>query len=189
MPRTLTSLLRAWSAGDVEAGDALMPLVYDELHVLAAASLRDERPGHTFRPTDLVSEAYLRMVGGAQPEWNDRVHFYAFASRVMRRILVDHARKRLADKRGAGAKALTLDDDGIAAQLARERPDELVALDDALVELADFDKRKARVIELHYFGGLTQAEIAHELAVHVNTAARDLKLAEAWLHRALGHRD
>jgi RNA polymerase sigma factor (TIGR02999 family) len=177
----VTALLREWRAGDVAAADVLMPLVYDELHRVASRHLRGERAGHTLRPTDLVSEAYLRLSGGIQPEWADRVHFFAIAARTMRQILVDHARRRAADKRGAGERPVTLEDGMVSTQ----RSAALLALDDALVALARFDERKARAIELCYFGGLTQDEIAEVLGVHVNTVARDLKLAEAWLHREL----
>lgn len=174
-------LLRAWRQGDRAAFDEIAPLIYNELRRLATFHLRGERPGHTFAPTDLISEAYLRLAGGAQLEFNDRAHFFAIASRNMRQILVDHARKRCAEKRGAGDRPSELDE----TRIATDRPWELVALDDALVELAKFDERKARVIELHYFGGLTQEEIAAVCDIHVNTVARDLRLSEAWLRRHL----
>ena len=177
----LTLLLRAWRGGDRDAFDEIAPVIYDELRRLAAFHLRGERPGHTFGPTDLISEAYLRLAGGAQLEFNDRVHFFAIASRNMRQILVDHARKRGADKRGNGERPIELDETRIAA----DRPAELIALDDALSALAAFDARKARVIELHYFGGLTQDEIATVCEVHVNTVARDLRIGEAWLRNQL----
>jgi RNA polymerase sigma factor (TIGR02999 family) len=179
--RTVTALLRDWREGDRDAVDVLMPRIYDELHGLAVRHLRRERDGHTFRPTDLVSEAYLRLSTGEQPEWADRIHFFAIAARTMRQILVDHARKRHAAKRDGGARPITLDERVVDPG----RPDELLALDAALVELAAFDERKARAIELSYFGGLTQDEISELLEVHVNTVARDLKLAEAWLHQQL----
>ena len=179
--RTVTMLLRDWRTGDREAFDQLMPLVYDELHKLASHYLRGERPGHTFRPTDLVSEAYLRLAASAQPELGDRVHFFAIAARCMRQILVDHARKRFADKRGGGERPVTLDE-SIAAT---DRPEELLALDAALEELAALDDKKARVIELHYFAGLTQEEVAEVMGVHVNTVQRHLRLAEAWIHRTI----
>jgi len=175
----VTELLRSWRAGDPVAFDQLMPIVYDELHRLASTYLRGERAGHTFRPTDLVSEAYLRLAGASPPELNDRVHFFAVAARNMRQILVDHARKRCAGKRGGGERAISLDDD----LAAPGRPAEIVALDDALEALAKFDERKARAVELHYFGGLSHAEIAQVLDLHVNTVARDLRVAEAWIHR------
>jgi len=182
-PRTVTLLLRDWRHGDKGAFDELVPIVFAELHRIASRYLRDERPGHTFRPTDLVSEAYLKLVGGEHPEWNDRGHFFAIAARTMRQILVDHARMRNAAKRGAGERPATLDE--LAA--APGRPDAVLALDAALVELAKTDERKARVVELHYFGGLTQPEIAGVLDIHVNTVARDLKFAEAWIHRHMTH--
>lgn len=174
-------LLRDWRAGNQGAFDELVPLVYSELHRIASAHLRGERPNHTFKPGDLVSEAYVRLSAvGDAPELNDRVHFFAIAARTMRQILVDHARKRNAAKRGDGARPVTFDE---AVAAGGGRPDELVALDEAMLALAEFDERKAKIVELHYFGGLTQAEIAEVLEVHVNTVARDLRLAEAWLHK------
>jgi RNA polymerase sigma factor (TIGR02999 family) len=175
----VTLLLRDWRGGDRAALDELMPIIYAELHKLAAGYLRGERLGHTFKPTDLVSEAYLRLADGGQPAWNDRVHFFAIAARTMRQILVDHARKRNAVKRGDGERPVTIDDNLVAP----DRPDGLIALDDALIALAAFDERKARAIELHYFGGLTHPEVAEVLGVHVNTVGRDLRLAEAWIQR------
>lgn len=176
-PENLTEMLRAWRGGDRAAFDRIAPLIYDELRRIAAFHLRGERPGHTFGPTELISEAYLRLAGAAQLEFHDRAHFFAIASRSMRQILVDHARKRCADKRGAGERPAELDETLVAV----DRPWELVALDDALEELSRVDERKARVTELHYFGGLTQDEIAAVCNVHINTVARDLRLAEAWL--------
>jgi RNA polymerase sigma-70 factor, ECF subfamily len=178
-PEDLTKLLRAWRRGDGAAFDQLAPILLEELRRLAAFHLRGERPGHTYSPTDLISEAYLRLVGSAQLDFNDRAHFFAIASRNMRQILVDHARKHCAAKRGDGLRPVELDE----TRIATDRPSELVALDDALLELAQQDERKAKVIELHYFGGLTQAEIAAVLEVHVNTVARDLRFSEAWLRR------
>jgi RNA polymerase sigma factor (TIGR02999 family) len=180
-PENLTNLLRAWRQGDRAAFDEIAPLIYDELRRLAAFHLRGERPGHTFGPTDLISEAYLRLAGGAQLEFADRAHFFAIASRSMRQILVDHARKRCAEKRGAGERPAELDE----TQISTDRPWELVALDDALEELTKLDERKARIVELHYFGGLTQEEIAAVCDIHVNTVARDLRLSEAWLRSQL----
>jgi RNA polymerase sigma factor (TIGR02999 family) len=174
-------LLRAWRQGDRAAFDQIAPVIYDELRRLAAFHLRGERLGHTFAPTDLISEAYLRLAGGTELEFNDRAHFFAIASRNMRQILVDHARKRCAEKRGAGERPIELDE----TRIATDRPWELVALDDALKELAKFDERKARVVELHYFGGLSQEEIAVVCEVHVNTVARDLRISEAWLRQQL----
>ena len=178
--RPVTMLLRAWRDGDQAAFDQLMPLVYEELHRLADLHMRGERAGHTFRPTDLVSEAYLKLSQGNHGAWNDRVHFFAVAARTMRQILIDHARKRMTRKRAKG-DASGLDPDAFGA----ERAEHMVALDDALSELAAMDERKGRIIELHYFGGLTHEEIATVIDVHANTVARDLRLAEAWLHRQL----
>jgi RNA polymerase sigma factor (TIGR02999 family) len=175
-------LLRAWRQGDQAAFDEVAPLIYDELHRIAAAHLRAERPGHTFSPTDLISEAYLKLAGGARFEFHDRAHFFAIASRNMRQILVDHARRRVRGKRGAGEPAIDLDETIVAT----DRPWELIALDEALEALAKLDPRKARVVELHYFGGLGHDEIAAVCEVHVNTVARDLRFSEAWLRRELG---
>jgi len=181
-PRTVTMLLRDWRAGNQAAFDELVPRVYAELQKIAVGYLRGERANHTFRAQDLVAEAYLRLIdSGEQPEWEDRTHFLAIAARTMRQILVDHARKRNAVKRGSGERAITFDEQLVGG----DRLDELIALDDALQALAKFDERKARMIELHYFGGLTQAEIASAEGVHVNTVATNLRLAEAWIHRHL----
>jgi len=179
--KAVTTLLREWRNGDELALDRVVPLVYDELHRLAAAYLRGERAGHTFRPTDLVSEAYLRLCGSHAPELADRSQFFGIAARTMRQILVDHARKRCSAKRGAGDKPITFDE----TLGTPDRPEELVALDDALVALAQFDERKAKVLELFYFAGLAQAEIADMIGIHVNTVARDLRVAEAWIHQQL----
>lgn len=176
----VTVLLRAWQAGEASALDRLMPVVYAELHRLAMARMHGERRGHTWSPTELVSEAFLRLAG-AHANFEDRVHFFAVAARTMRRILVDHARASAAQKRGGRVRAVTLDEQLIGGG----RPEQLVALDDALAALAAVDARKAEVVELRYFAGLAQREIADVLGVHVNTVARDLRLAEAWIHRQL----
>jgi RNA polymerase sigma-70 factor, ECF subfamily len=179
-PQAVTVLLRAWQAGDRAALDQLMPIVYAQLHRLAASRMQGERAGHTLSPTALVSEAFLRLAE-ARPNWSDRVHFFAVAARTMRRILVDHARGRSAAKRGGRERASSFDE----ALVVCERPEELIALDDALTALAAVDERKARVIELRYFAGMDQKEIAAVVGVHVNTVARDLRLGEAWIHRHL----
>jgi RNA polymerase sigma-70 factor, ECF subfamily len=181
-PEEVTQILEQWKAGDRSALQRLMPIVYQELRRLAAGRLRRERSGHTLQPTALVAEVYLRLAGQDHPDWSGRIDFYAAAARHMRHILVDHARRRRARKRGSGEQAVTLDDDLLPVQ----RPGDLVALDDALEALARFDERKARAVELHYFGGLTHEETATVLGVHVNTVARELRLARAWLHRELG---
>lgn len=172
--------LRAWQDGDTAAFEQLIDIVHAELRRLARARMRSEGPDHTFSPTDLVSEAFLRLAG-ANVDWQDRAHFFAVAARTMRQILVDHARAKSAQKRGGRARAVTLDEQMIAG----ERPEEVLALDDALTALAGVDERKAKVIELRYFAGMEHKEIAAALNVHVNTIARDLRLGEAWIHRHL----
>ena len=156
-----------------------MPLVYSELRRVAQRYLQRERAGHTLQGTALVHEAYVRLVSDDAPQLQNRAHFFAVAAQVMRRILVDHARKRTAEKRGGLDRPVTLDE----ALIAEDRPDALLALDEALEALAVVDERKARVVELHYFGGMGQKEIAAALSVHENTVARDLRLAQAWLNR------
>jgi RNA polymerase sigma factor (TIGR02999 family) len=169
------------SAGDRRALEQLTPVLYQELRRLAASHMRRERPGHTLTPTALVSEAFLRLAGGEKPPFEDRVQFFALAASHMRRILVDHARRRCAEKRGGRERPVTLNEELCSG----ERPSELIALDDALEALAAVDERKARVVEMHYFGGMGQKEIAQVLSVHVNTVARDLRLATAWLNRQM----
>ncbi len=159
-----------------------MPRVYDELRRVAGRYLRHERPDHTLQPTALVHEAYLRLIGAERPQWRDRIHFYAVAAQVMRRILVDHARAHQADKRGGGARRVPLDE-GIDAGV--ERAADLVALDDALAALAAIDARKARIVELHHFAGLTVAETAEVLDLSVSTIVLEARLARAWLAAAL----
>jgi RNA polymerase sigma factor (TIGR02999 family) len=172
----ITLLLEQAGAGDKNAIDALMPVVYDELRRLAAHYLRSERQGHTLQPTALVNEAFLRLVG-QQTEWQNRNHFFAVAASSMRRILVDYARQHLAEKRGGGEK-ISLDE---AFVFVRERPQEFIAIDEALSELAATDERRARVVELRFFAGLNNEEIAKILGIHSNTVLRDWNLARAWL--------
>jgi RNA polymerase sigma factor (TIGR02999 family) len=180
----ITRLLKAWGRGDESALDRLTPLVYDELKRLARRYARHERADHTLQGTALVNEAYLRLVDVAGVEWQDRNHFFAVASRIMRRILVDAARARGAQKRGGGAgveaHSSSIDFDQFAAA-SSERARELVALDDALVELAKVDPRRASVIEMRFFGGLSVEETAEALQVSPQTVMRDWKLARAWL--------
>ncbi len=178
----ITQLLAAWRDGDRDALDRLVPRVYGELRRVADRYLRRERSDHTLQPTALVHEAYLRLTGAERPAWRDRLHFYAVAAQVMRRILVDHARAHRAEKRGGGVRLLPLDE-GAAA--VGERAVELVALDDALVTLAKIDPRKARIIELHYFAGLTVAETAEVLDRSISTVVLEARLARAWLVAAL----
>lgn len=181
-PNEITHLLRKWSEGDRAALDQLMPVVHQELRKVANSYLRDERPDHTLQPTALINEAYLRLVKQDFPEWQSRKHFYGVAAQLMRQILVEHARTRAAAKRGAGAQKLSLDEAPIFSQ---ERAADLVALDDALTGLAKFDERKARVVELRYFGGLSIEEVATALDISVATVGREMRMAQAWLHREM----
>lgn len=179
----VTRLLEAWrDSGDESALDRLVPLVYDELRALATRRLRNERDGHTLQPTALVHEAYARLVD-SQAEFTDRAHFFALAARTMRRVLVDYARGRNADKRGGGRTDVTL-----TGSLAAVEPTtlDLLALDQALDRLGELDERKARVVELRFFGGLTYAEVSVALGVSEATVDRDLRLAKAWLAEQLG---
>ena len=176
----MTKLLRQWSAGNKEALDELMPLVYDQLRKLASRCLASERPGHTLRATALVNEAYLRLVDSGM-DFNDRVHFFAVAARLLRQILVDHARTHNRQKRGGGVQNLTLDE---AILVAHGQPG-LLELDEALQRLAANDPRKSEVVELLYFGGLTYDEAAAALGISTATVHRELRMAKAWLHAEL----
>lgn len=178
MSTEVTRLLGAWREGEPGAGDRLIPLVYPDLRRLAAHCMAGERRDHTLEPTALVHEAYLRLAGDGQPRWRDRLHFFAVASRTMRRVLVDHARARRTAKRGGGAVRISLDGAQEAIQAA---PETLLELDRALDELAAVDPRKARVIELRHFGGLTVEETATVLGVSAATVALDGRMARAWL--------
>ena len=177
-PEDLTGLLLAWQAGDGDALERLTPLVYQGLKKTAGKHLRGERPGHTLQPTALVHEAYLRLIDQNRVEWRSRAQFFALAARIMRRILVDHARRRSADKRRDGAVAVSLDD---APDAALPRDVDLVRLDDALDDLAQLDPRQSRIIELRYFGGLTIDETAAALEISPATVKLDWKMAKAWL--------
>jgi len=199
----VTGLLQAWGAGDDGALDALFPIVYEELRQRAGRVLRREGVGHTLQPTALVHEAYLRLVEQKRVRWEGRTQFFAVAARVMRRVLVDHARARLADKRGGGARHVTLIDARLdvgaahgagaaasgagASAVAQPSVDaiDLLALDDALQRLAAFDPRKARLVELRYFAGLSIPEAAESLGVSQATLIRDWNVARRWLHREL----
>jgi len=177
----VTQLLVQWANGDKQALDDLTLLVYQELHRLAASHLRKERKSHTLQPTALVHEAYLRLVDQKNPNWQNRSHFYGIASQLMRRILVDHARKRQADKR-AGQRVSLVD----AVSFKPERSRELLALDASLSALEKIDPRKCRVVELRYFGGFSLDEVAQTLDVSAVTVRRDLRIAEAWLNHEMG---
>ncbi|HEV8369115.1 MAG TPA: sigma-70 family RNA polymerase sigma factor [Pyrinomonadaceae bacterium] len=182
LTQEVTELLLDWGKGDRGAYDKLVSLVYDELHRLAHRYMNNERRnrrGHTLQTTALVDEAYLRLVDQRNARFENRTHFFAIAAEVMRRILVDHARSHIRAKRGGGAQMVELDE---AASIAPERSTDLVALDEALTDLAKFDARKARVVELRFFGGLDVNETAAALAVHPNTVIKDWSLAKAWLY-------
>ncbi len=180
----VTLLLRAWRAGDQEALDKLMPLVYGELHRLAHRYMLRERIGHTLQTTAVVNEAYLRLIDAQQVEWKDRAHFFAISANLMRRILVEFARSRGRNKRGGDARRVELDD---AMVTSPQRGTDLVALDDALTALASTDERKAKVIELRFFGGLSVEETAEVLGVSPDTVMRDWRLAKVWLWREMKH--
>jgi RNA polymerase sigma factor (TIGR02999 family) len=177
-----TTLLLAWGRGDETALDQLIPLVHDELRQLARRHMAGERPGHTLQATALVNEAYLRLIEVNQVRWQNRAHFFAMASRVMRRILVDAARARGYQKRGGGAPTVSLDE---ALLVSGEPRQDLIALDDALNALAAFDLRKSQVVEMRFFGGLSVEETAEALHVSADTVMRDWRLAKVWLAREL----
>ncbi len=181
----ITQLLRAWREGDREALDALMPLIYDELRRRAAQQLRRERPGHTLQATALVHEAFIRLAGQRTPDWRDRAHFFAIASRVMRQVMVDHARARHAKKRGDGATRLSLDE---ALLVSPDQSQGLVALDDALAALAKQDEAKARLVEMRFFGGLSIEDTAEVLGISPATVKRHWSFARAWLHKEIASR-
>jgi RNA polymerase sigma factor (TIGR02999 family) len=181
----ITELLLAWGGGDGKALGALTPLVYDHLHRLARHYMVGERPGHTLQATALVNEAYLRLVDSSKVRWQNRTHFFALAAQLMRRILVDFARSHGNQKRGAGMHQTTLNESLVISN----KPDpDLVALDDALVALEAVDARKAQVVELKFFGGLDEKEIAQHLQISVDTVQRDWKTARAWLYAQLARR-
>ena len=180
--QTVTRLLREFAGGDKAAFDRLVPLVYDELRRIADGQLRRERPGHTLQPTALVHEVYARMVAQEQPDYHDRAHFLGIAAQVMRKILIDHARIKNAAKRGSGREKLPIDE---ARDACVERPDIMVELDDALTTLGNQDPRKARLVEMRYFGGLTAEESAEALDLEVGVVRRELRVAQAWLQREL----
>ena len=186
---SVTELLVQWSHGDQTALEKLTPLVYDELHRLAANYLRNQRPDHTLQATALVHEAYLQLLDLKQIEWNSRAHFIGLAAQMMRCVLVDHARKRMAEKRGGGAVKVSL---SRAQRAVTEREVNLIALDEALEIFDQRFPRQAKVIELHFFGGLNMDEIPALLSVDgvdvsQRTAERDLKFARAWLLKEIGN--
>jgi RNA polymerase sigma-70 factor, ECF subfamily len=181
-PQEITQLLLAWSEGDKEAFDRLTPLIYSELHRLAKSYMRRERAQQTLQTTALIHEAYLRLIDADSVQWQSRAHFFGVAARVMRRILVTIARERGSQKRGAGALAVSLDEGMLISEQSME---DFIALDEALNALAQFDERKAKVVELRFFGGLTEAETATSLNISIESVTRDWRLARSWLRRML----
>jgi RNA polymerase sigma factor (TIGR02999 family) len=182
-PASVTMLLQDWRRGNPSALEEVARVVERELRRLAASYLRRERPGHTLQPTALVNEAFLRLMGqGDQVDWESRSQFIGIAARHMRQILVDHARRHDAGKRGSGARMIPIDD---ARASAHPKSADLMALDEALERLAEVDPRKARAMELKYFGGLEMAEIAQVLNISIKTVEKDVRMAGAWLRAAL----
>ena len=182
----VTQLILSWKAGDSGALDQVTELLYDDLRRRAASFLRQERPGHTLQPTALVNEAWVRMAQLADLDWKDRAHFLGIAARLMRQILIQHARTRRADKRGGAAVRVTFDE---MASGAIHEDESLIALDDALSALAHVDERKCHMLELRYFAGLELAEIAKVLETSESTVKRQLRVAQAWLHRHMSGED
>jgi RNA polymerase sigma-70 factor, ECF subfamily len=181
----ISTLLRAWSGGDQSALERITPIVYEELHRLAHRYMRRERPGHSLQTTALVHEAYMRLVDYKRMQWQDRAHFFAVSSQLMRRILVERARRRNL-KRGGGAPHVNLEEAAVVGgNRAADPGGNLVALDDALNALARLDPRKVQVVEMRFFGGLTLEETAEVLKVSAVTVRRDLRTAKAWLYREL----
>ncbi len=181
-PHEITQLLEDWSNGNQAALDKLYPLVYDELRRMARRYMIRERKDHTLQTTALINEAYLRLVDQKHVHWQNRAHFFGISAQIMRRILIDHARRYNYAKRGAGRQKISLDE---TAVLARNRATELLLLDEALHSLAEIDPRRSRVVELRFFGGLDNNEIAVVLKISANTVTRDWNLARAWLYQEL----
>lgn len=181
-PNSVTQLLQDWRSGHNDALERLTPLVYDELHKLARKYMRQERAGHTLQPTAIVNEAYMRLIDMKVP-WEDRAHFFAVAARLMRRILVDYAKQRSADKRGAGSLTVFRLEDHDAP--SNEPGYDILEIDDALNKLASVNERLARMIEVHYFAGMNSEETASAFDVSVATLHRELRLAKAWLLKAM----
>src|SRR5215471_17037847 len=184
LPSEVTQLLIAWSEGDRTALDQLMPILESELRRLASRLISKENPGHTLQTSALINEAYLRLVDQKNVQWQNRAHFFAVSAQIMRHILIDHARNHRYAKRGAGARKVELDE---ATLLPERRAAELVALDDALRELAAVDPRKSEVVELRFFGGLSIEEAAEVMKISTPTVQREWRRARAWLHRALSN--
>jgi RNA polymerase sigma factor (TIGR02999 family) len=184
IPGDVTQLLVQWKGGDRESLDRLIPLVYKELRLIAQRFLRQERPGHTLQSTALVHEAYMRLVDQSRTNWQNRAHFFGVAATIIRNILVDHARARQATKRGGPMPTLSLEE---AVALPRKRDLELIAVDDALLSLSQFDPQQSRIVELRFFGGLTIEETSEVLRISESTVKRDWILAKTWIGRALAN--
>jgi len=182
LPHEITQLLAEWSNGNQTAIDKLYPLVYDELHKMARRYMNRERQGHTLQTTALINEAYVRLVDQKHVHWQNRAHFFAISAQIMRRILIDHARRHDYAKRGGGAQKISLDE---VAIVAVERASALLLLDEALIRLGEIDPRRRQVVELRYFGGLNNEEIAGVLKISENTVTRDWNMARAWLYQEL----
>jgi len=179
----ITEMLVAWSSGDESSIDCLLPMVETELRRIAHNYMRRENPGHTLQTTALVNEAYLKLVDQTRVTWQNRAHFFALSAKIMRRILLNHARDRLAEKRGGGAEHIKFEDNVI---LTKEKSAELIALDETLEKLAEFDKTKSQIVELRYFGGLTLEEIAETLGIAPATVSVNWRLAKAWMKNDMG---
>ena len=178
----ITRILKSWSGGNRDAVDDLMPLVYDELHKVAAQYLRRQRADHTLQPTALVNEAYLKLIDISDVDWQDRAHFFAFASQTMRHILVDYARAQAREKRGGGAQKLSLDE---AVSFSKEDEVDLLSLDESLRALTAIDKQQGKIVELRFFGGLTVEETAVVLHISPATVKREWRIAKAWLYKRM----
>ena len=181
-PHEITNLLHAWGNGDPEALQKLIPLVDQELRRIAHSYMLRERDGHTLQTTALVHEALMRFIQVETPNWENRIHFYSIVARRMRQVLVEHARERLALKRGRRAEHINI---SAAGQLSTETSQQLITLDDALTKLADLDERKSKIVEYRYFGGFTLPEVAKILKVSTATVEREWRLARSWLHREI----
>jgi len=180
--KNITELIIAWGNGDKAAVDQLIPVIYDELHRLAARYMRHEKTGHTLQTTALVNEAYCKLVDQKNVQWQNRAHFFGIAAQAMRRILVDHARGRLRMKRGGAAQKISLDE---SAFIPQPEVEQLISLDDALSRLAEFDPQKSRIVEMKFFGGLSMEEISEVEKVSKSTIEREWRKAKAWLHHAI----
>jgi RNA polymerase sigma factor (TIGR02999 family) len=178
----ITQMLLAWSSGDEQALDELIPIVHDELHRIAARHMKGERRGHTLQTTALLNEAFEKLVERKNVQWKNRAHFFAIAAQIMRRILIDHARTRLRAKRGKRGEKISLEQ---VALVSESRAEELILLDKALIELAEIDPRKSRIVELKFFGGLTTEEIAELEGVSSRSIEREWRKAKAWLYDAI----